>query len=962
MEVVNGILWLVCKLNSLWLIFCDIKLGVSECFDRMQAYQSAVSSGEFSCKLCGQNFSNATSLQIHEQYSHAPINFCPTNEGGVASTPPIPDSVPTPPTMHHQAAPYSQLPAYSQLHGHFGGQTDAWSDQMSMSSALTSVPENNAIVTPGYLEKISGQSAMVDTVDGLSGMISGDTAGQTMSNSEMSSQWSDHQFPPTPDSSGFPSSCGSVSNKSPASNESAEILDLDSNRVQVYTMAQPPSLPPNLPPAYFDPNMQFSSGSFQQLPRTSPVHRLPISEGADLGALGSGYSPIMKQFDRQAGFNEFQPSVHQTHENPGQSSHHSALQNQSFTMVARDPISQPHRMQQHALAPVMPSNQLVTQDNISAFSSRGQGVTRAEIDLDKNCLASNVAQARRTKTYHCDVCDKRFTSMGHLKRHFNTIVHRQTKEGKRTIATSSINDPLMNPNNRTNIVKSVPEIVNALPQHNATTLVPVSTATSVGYQVQSTADTQQPVQLPMTPPLQDTPELHSSSSTNNTSSVLESKVLQPQPTIMTSHSIGAPQQQHENLFEDQQLNSRGGHDFSRQQSDPAAHGSSNSHSGLLRQSLSSDGVRSSFQPYSHAVSSFLSSNVATSVTSNTPITNQYYNGYASVASSLNNKQYLQENIKNNLVNFSEPDSENSRDNSPPLDMKIGSSSNSVTLVRDAPLMSPHSSLASSTNATIDCCGHQFTSSAILRQHIESCHRQRLDLVEYKGCSANGCEDGAPPTIVPRAGEIQLSDCNRCKHRHPITISCSNFEQLIVQRQQQQQQQLFMQQQARRHQCETCDKVFTHYSDLKRHRYTHLAEKPFLCPHCGRGFIRRDQMEKHMLTHEQQQHNHQHQQQGEIKDSCNETPQSAYSSSQPLNSYQQSQPSLHTASSAPAVQLSWQHMFNQPGLGIQNNEQNTEVNTTSLLSPNPGLPQTNPNSTLAQETGTEHAVTDSYDIS
>ncbi|KAI5726846.1 hypothetical protein M8J76_009520 [Diaphorina citri] len=33
-------------------------------------------------------------------------------------------------------------------------------------------------------------------------------------------------------------------------------------------------------------------------------------------------------------------------------------------------------------------------------------------------------EARRPKTYNCTACNKWFTSSGHLKRHYNTTLHR----------------------------------------------------------------------------------------------------------------------------------------------------------------------------------------------------------------------------------------------------------------------------------------------------------------------------------------------------------------------------------------------------------------------------------------------------------------------------------------------------------------------------------------------------------
>jgi len=54
--------------------------------------------------------------------------------------------------------------------------------------------------------------------------------------------------------------------------------------------------------------------------------------------------------------------------------------------------------------------------------------------------------------------------------------------------------------------------------------------------------------------------------------------------------------------------------------------------------------------------------------------------------------------------------------------------------------------------------------------------------------------------------------------------------------------------ARRHRCEACPKVFAHKTDLKRHTCIHTGKRPFKCDVCDKGFIRQDHMKKHQHTH------------------------------------------------------------------------------------------------------------------
>ncbi|RZC37682.1 hypothetical protein BDFB_005420 [Asbolus verrucosus] len=51
-----------------------------------------------------------------------------------------------------------------------------------------------------------------------------------------------------------------------------------------------------------------------------------------------------------------------------------------------------------------------------------------------------------------------------------------------------------------------------------------------------------------------------------------------------------------------------------------------------------------------------------------------------------------------------------------------------------------------------------------------------------------------------------------------------------------------------HKCDRCPKQFNHKTDLRRHMCLHTGQKPFVCDTCGKGFIRKDHMLKHCETH------------------------------------------------------------------------------------------------------------------
>lgn len=59
-----------------------------------------------------------------------------------------------------------------------------------------------------------------------------------------------------------------------------------------------------------------------------------------------------------------------------------------------------------------------------------------------------------------------------------------------------------------------------------------------------------------------------------------------------------------------------------------------------------------------------------------------------------------------------------------------------------------------------------------------------------------------------------------------------------------------------HKCDVCPKQFHHKTDLRRHSYSHNAEKPYICPLCNKGFIRKDHMLKHTHIHKRKSAAHQ----------------------------------------------------------------------------------------------------------
>lgn len=49
-------------------------------------------------------------------------------------------------------------------------------------------------------------------------------------------------------------------------------------------------------------------------------------------------------------------------------------------------------------------------------------------------------------------------------------------------------------------------------------------------------------------------------------------------------------------------------------------------------------------------------------------------------------------------------------------------------------------------------------------------------------------------------------------------------------------------------CKFCNKAYSHYSDMKRHSYTHTGNYPFSCEFCQKQFAKKSTYKMHISMH------------------------------------------------------------------------------------------------------------------
>lgn len=462
----------------------------------------------------------------------------------------------------------------------------------------------------------------------------------------------------------------------------------------------------------------------------------------------------------------------------------------------------------------------------------------------KGAGAVQPSDAKRPKSYQCEACDKWFTSSGHLKRHFNTTLHKNAMKQKGDGYIDGLNggsfsipsvesrgapSPCMSlgeessqssvcedstPGPGQNIVSlnqqatSLPD--NSSPSSNTSPNVPTqSPLLSPGPLPDQDSPLSGLSQLagvpPSTPQPPSTPGLLCSSSPNsnlNASPASHKNRFSPFRSGVGQPANSNPSYKVQNLDQRQQAQSYQHHPsypntFQSPSSVVSSHNFNNGDIYLsAHQNLSSGYHRPQVGPDQSGYQQ-------------TAYTGQYHAQYqpiiysSSYDMSNNHNNYLSHNNFNDISSYTPMPQDG-------LNSIFPEHVNSIRTIkkeRNSPEGSEGSDSLNNEVGEFRCneCNKVFQKICYLKQHNKSFHN----------------------------GEKPFK-CTQCGKRFPVELLY--------------QEHLAKHAGDKPYKCEVCPKQFNHKTDLRRHMCLHTGEKPFTCDVCGKGFIREDRMVKHADTH------------------------------------------------------------------------------------------------------------------
>ncbi|KZS21117.1 Zinc finger 215-like protein [Daphnia magna] len=618
-------------------------------------------------------------------------------------------------------------------------------------------------------------------------------------------------------------------------NETAEILDLDSHKVHVY---QPPGTVMGLPPAPPHQHHHHSGGALAPTPPYTPA----TSVGSNSSSMGwmTPTPPLPSLAAPHP--HEYRPNPFPTYDLPPMTVNTTNGNNTT-------PNSAPVAKSAPGWKP--PANGQPT----GGGGNHGGG-----------------SEARRPKTYNCEACNKWFTSSGHLKRHYNTTLHknaikasggnsngtaaagegrRSTTPSSRSTGTPTINSPAGSDE------KTMDDMPVPRPSLNTSPKIIPSSPGNGDYRPPSQQAPpplihhQQLVQNGP-PPLQSNISNYPPQQQQLNNSAMDAYRLpysgpgNPSGSgMMTAGSSGPPPP--------------GGH-LPYYCPPPVSHSGYSSPYPQHAQQQQQQQQQQHVYPQSNTMS-YPPNSIAPPPSSNA---NVQQLGVGPTASSrgimqqhyhheqpfMNNNNTIMEHNKigSNGVEFNTIDADAFLIKSNDSDCSAGGSDDSPVGSEDADLdMSDAEEPERLSSANIAMPVMNKTNGGAVKSRAVVADNGGTATVGSFKCTQCDKAFNRVCYLTQHNNTFHKGDkpfkCHMCGKRFP------NAE-------------LFDQHQQKHagdkpYKCPLCPKQFNHKTDLRRHMCLHTGQKPFMCQVCNKGFIRKDHMVKHVQTHTRRNALHSH---------------------------------------------------------------------------------------------------------
>lgn len=620
----------------------------------------------------------------------------------------------------------------------------------------------------------------------------------------------------------------SPSVKEEIKSEPSDILDLDANRYpspdnyQPITLHSVGSMQQNIWRPVVDQQSSVNGGNMDSLTSTSSQNASVPVQHVTSNMYGGGTMLPQQPSPSPGGMNNLSlayplPSPSTTYHSQGYNPS-SAVPNQSPNYLAPAPSPNPPSIVHH----------------------RPPG---SEIPPSASELATNV---KRPKNFHCQTCNKWFTSHGHLKRHYNTTLHRNMSKQEEAKKAAAISDsslqiasesPSALGTQSSQITTSqTPTIISAVASPVPIRLIEPSVSTSTNMSIPTASELKPSFEYSGYRMPVDSVPLHTSSTTTNSNgtsipsfaTTSSAFPLPPYPASeyaqthfppipMSHHQY--PDSSHFGPNPEQSLSS----------SSSMYHGQfSSTNSSLHFNPTSSNNINSNAPAFFH--------------TASTPMTG---GGYLQQSG-----QNIQPVSPQQTVPGSYPNQGFPMQNDFPGQSNLESLENfKLEPNDDLPVIS-HSYYPAASDDTLP--------SSSPEGNRDSNSDESRDSVVTNGSAISGSsgEEQNKKYLCSHCPKTFSQMCHwsqhiKTKHNVEKNFKCETCGKKYI-------DQKTLDEHKAKHggdkpyKCVECPKQFNHKTDLRRHSCLHTGEKPFSCEICQKGFIRKDHMVKHMTTHRKKQ--------------------------------------------------------------------------------------------------------------